>query len=35
MDNEALLEKELSIGEAKAAKIANEKLKQVRDVVGY
>lgn len=35
MNNEALLEKELSIGEAKAAKIANEKLKQVREVVGY
>lgn len=35
MNNEALLEKELSIGEARAAKIANEKLKQVRAVVGY
>lgn len=35
MNNEALLEKELSIGEAKAAKIANEKLKQVRAIVGY
>ena len=35
MNNEALLEKELSIGEAKAAKIANEKLKLVREVVGY
>ncbi len=35
MNNEALLEKELSIGEAKAAKIANEKLKQVREVIGY
>lgn len=35
MNNEALLENELSIGEAKAAKIANEKLKQVREVVGY
>jgi tryptophanyl-tRNA synthetase len=35
MANEALLEKELSIGEAKATKIANEKLKLVRDVIGY
>ncbi|MBK7818460.1 MAG: tryptophan--tRNA ligase [Sphingobacteriaceae bacterium] len=35
MNNEALLEKELSIGEAKAAKIANEKLKQVRELIGY
>lgn len=35
MANEALLEKELSIGEAKAAAIANEKLKLVRSVVGY
>jgi tryptophanyl-tRNA synthetase len=35
MANEALLEKELSIGEAKAAKIANEKLKLVRDIIGY
>jgi tryptophanyl-tRNA synthetase len=35
MSNLNILEKELSIGEAKAAKIANEKLKQVRQVVGY
>jgi tryptophanyl-tRNA synthetase len=35
MNNEALLEKELSIGEAKASKMANEKLKVVRDVLGY
>lgn len=34
-NNEALLEKELRIGEEKASKIANEKLKQVREVVGY
>jgi tryptophanyl-tRNA synthetase len=35
MNNEALLEKELSIGEAKATKLANEKLKIIREVVGY
>jgi tryptophanyl-tRNA synthetase len=35
MANDTLLEKELSIGEAKAAAIANEKLKLVRSVVGY
>lgn len=35
MANTNILEKELAIGEAKAAKIANEKLKQVRDVLGY
>jgi tryptophanyl-tRNA synthetase len=35
MSNTNLLEKELSIGEAKAAKLANEKLKQVREVLGY
>jgi tryptophanyl-tRNA synthetase len=35
MANETQLEKELSIGEAKAAKIANDKLKLIRDVVGY
>ena len=29
------LEKELSIGEAKAAKMANEKLKLVRETCGY
>ncbi|MCE3227416.1 MAG: tryptophanyl-tRNA synthetase [Bacteroidetes bacterium] len=35
MENTTLLEKELAIGEVKAAKMANEKLKQVRAVVGY
>ena len=35
MDNTHLLEKELAIGEAKAALIANNKLKQVRAVLGY
>ncbi len=35
MNNETLLEKELSIGEAKASKMANEKLKVVRSVLGY
>ncbi|MBL7920909.1 MAG: tryptophan--tRNA ligase [Bacteroidia bacterium] len=35
MSNTALLEKELAIGEAKAMKMANEKLKQVREVLGY
>jgi tryptophanyl-tRNA synthetase len=35
LQNETLLEKELSIGEAKAAKVANEKLKQVRNCLGY
>ncbi|MBA2613266.1 MAG: tryptophan--tRNA ligase [Bacteroidetes bacterium] len=35
MANTDILEKELSIGEAKANKLANEKLKQVREVVGY
>jgi len=35
MENPALLEKELATGEAKAAKLANEKLKQVREVVGF
>lgn len=35
MNNEALLEKELSLGESKANVIANEKLKAVRSVVGY
>jgi tryptophanyl-tRNA synthetase len=35
MTNTDILEKELSIGEAKANKLANEKLKQVRDVLGY
>lgn len=35
MENTSLLEKELSIGEAKASKMANEKLKQVREILGY
>jgi tryptophanyl-tRNA synthetase len=35
MSNTALLEKELSIGEAKAQKMAGEKLKQVREIIGY
>lgn len=35
MSNIALLEKELAIGETKATKMANEKLKQVRGVLGY
>jgi len=35
MSNTDLLEKELSIGEAKASKMANEKLKQVREIIGY
>jgi tryptophanyl-tRNA synthetase len=35
MANPHLLEKELAIGEAKAIIIANEKLKQVREVLGY
>lgn len=35
MSNPEMLEKELSIGEAKAAKIANEKLRAVRVVLGY
>lgn len=35
MENPSLLEKELAIGESKAAKMANDKLKQVREVVGY
>jgi tryptophanyl-tRNA synthetase len=35
MTNPNLLEKELAIGELKAAKLANEKLKQIRDVLGY
>ncbi|MBA3682095.1 MAG: tryptophan--tRNA ligase [Bacteroidetes bacterium] len=35
MANTDLLEKELAIGEAKASKIANEKLKQIREVLGY
>ena len=35
MNNTELLEKELQIGEAKARKIAQEKLKQVRSVLGF
>jgi tryptophanyl-tRNA synthetase len=35
MGNTSMLEKELSIGEGKASKMANEKLKQVREVLGY
>lgn len=35
MANTNWLEKELAIGEAKANKLANEKLKQVREVLGY
>lgn len=35
MNNTAILEKELQIGEAKARKMAQEKLKLVRSVLGY
>jgi tryptophanyl-tRNA synthetase len=35
MNDPAQLEKELSIGEKKAAAMADQKLKQVRDVLGY
>lgn len=35
MNNPQLLEKELAIGEVKANKLANEKLKQIREVLGY
>lgn len=35
MANPETLEKELTIGEQKAAKIANEKLKQIRELLGY
>ncbi|MGE0566911.1 MAG: tryptophan--tRNA ligase [Bacteroidia bacterium] len=35
VQNETLLEKELKIGEEKAAKIANEKLTLVREAIGY
>lgn len=35
MNNTELLEKELQVGEAKARKIAQEKLKRVRSVLGY
>ncbi len=35
MSNTALLEKELTIGEEKANKLANEKLKQIRSLIGF
>lgn len=35
MSHPDLLEKELAIGEAKATKMANDKLKQVREILGY
>ena len=35
MADTSVLEKELAIGEEKASKMANEKLKQVRDVIGF
>ncbi len=35
MNNQSLLEKELALGEARAAAIANKKLEQVRSVLGY
>ncbi len=35
MSNPDLLEKELGIGEVKANKLANEKLRQVRSILGY
>ena len=35
MSNTALLEKELQIGEEKARKRAQEKLKQVRSILGF
>ncbi|MGZ4044076.1 MAG: tryptophan--tRNA ligase [Bacteroidia bacterium] len=35
MNNTSLLEKELSVGETKAKKMADEKLKAVREVLGY
>ncbi|MDX2171619.1 MAG: tryptophan--tRNA ligase [Bacteroidota bacterium] len=35
MSHPELLEKELAIGEIKANKLANEKLRQVREVIGY
>jgi tryptophanyl-tRNA synthetase len=35
MSNSDLLEKELSIGETRAAKMANEKLIQLRALLGY
>jgi tryptophanyl-tRNA synthetase len=35
MSNTDLLEKELAIGETTASKLSNEKLKKVREVLGY
>jgi tryptophanyl-tRNA synthetase len=35
MQNPAKLESELSVGESKAKKLAQEKLKQVRSAIGY
>lgn len=35
MDHPEFLEKELALGETKANQLANEKLKQVREVIGY
>jgi tryptophanyl-tRNA synthetase len=35
MGNTSLLEKELAIGESKATKLANEKLQQIRQILGY
>jgi tryptophanyl-tRNA synthetase len=35
MSNTNILEKELAVGEAKASKMANDKLKQVRELLGY
>ncbi|MCW3076404.1 MAG: tryptophanyl-tRNA synthetase [Bacteroidetes bacterium] len=35
MNNTSMLEKELSIGENKANQMANEKLKKVRQIIGY
>jgi tryptophanyl-tRNA synthetase len=35
MSNRSLLEKELTLGEKKASRMADEKLKQVREVLGY
>jgi tryptophanyl-tRNA synthetase len=35
MENPDLLEKELAVGEAKAAEMANRKLQQVRSILGY
>ncbi len=35
MNNTSILEKELAIGEAKASQLANQKLLEVREVIGY